>query len=270
MQSTTSLQVPEQFAGIYGLGSPLQVFPAGQSTRWVSAIGGVIFLGIAGLAILYGLYDTFVQTTQNGPVKLGETLFPALIISGFFGLFGLMMAINAYLNWNKAVVLYQNGLAYNDSKGVQTWNWQDVDRFFVAITKHYYNGIYTGTTHQYTLQKADGTKLKLDNKLQKVETLGTAIGRGVAPAQYQKLVTAIRNGQTVALGPIAISNDGVAFGKKVYPWKDVEQVGIQKGYVSVKKRGGGWFSGASAPVAAIPNLDALLAVVDQVVKIKAG
>jgi hypothetical protein len=72
------------------------------------------------------------------------------------------------------------------------------------------------------------------------------------------------------LGPIAISKDYITLGKKNYPWGEVEQVGIQKGYMNIKKKGGGWFSGASSPISAIPNLDALFAVVNQIVKVKAG
>jgi hypothetical protein len=185
-------------------------------------------------------------------------------------LFGILAAVNAFLNWNKSAVVYEKGLAYSDNKGLQTWGWQEVELFYVAITKHYHNGIYTGTTYLYTLKKADGSRLKLDNKFKQIEALGRLAGQKVAPYQYDRLLQKLRNGQTVQLGPIAIDKESIAVGKKTYPWNEVEQVGIQKGYMSIKKKAGGWFSGASAPVSAIPNLDALFAVVNQIVKVKAG
>lgn len=266
----TSVQVPEEFIGVYGLGVPVDIYPATAWNRWVSAIMGVLLLGGAGLVGIYGFYNTYVQVAKYGSVMLSKTITVPLIIAGLLLLFGILAAVNAYQSWNKSVVVYEKGLAYSDNKGVQTWGWHEVEWFFFSITKHYHNGIYTGTTYLYTLQKADGSKLKLDNKFKKVEALGQFVGQKVAPIQYDRLVQKLRSGQTVVLGPIAISKDYITLGKKNYPWGEVEQVGIQKGYMNIKKKGGGWFSGASSPVSAIPNLDALFAVVNQIVKVKAG
>jgi hypothetical protein len=263
-------QVPEQFVGVYGLGSALEVYPVSAANRWVSAIFGVILIGGAGLAAIYGIYDASVQVAKYGPVMFSKTIVPPLVIAALMLLFGVLAAVNAFLNWNKAVVVYEKGLAYSDNKGVQTWGWHEVEWFYVAITKHYYNGIYTGTSYLYTFQKADGSRLKLDNKFKRIEALGRLAGQKVAPYQYDRLLQKLRNGQTVQLGSVAINKDSIVVGKKTYPWNEVEQVGIQKGYMSIKKRGGGWFSGASAPVSTIPNLDALFAVVNQIVKVKTG
>jgi hypothetical protein len=263
-------QVPEQFESVYGLGTPLGIYPVGVANRWVSAIFGVILIGGAGLAAIYGMYDTSVQVAKYGPVMFSKTIIPPLIIAALMLLFGILAAVNALLNWNKSAVVYEKGLAYSDNKGIQSWGWHEVEWFYVAITKHYHNGIYTGTTHLYTLQKLDGSRLRLDNKFKQIEALGRFVSQKVAPYQYDRLLQKLRSGQTVQLGPIAINKDGIAVGKKSYPWNEVEQVSIQKGYVSIKKRAGGWFSGASAPVAAIPNLDAFFAVVNQIVKVKTG
>ena len=263
-------QVPEQFESVYGLGTPLGVYSVGAANRWVSAIFGVILVGGAGLAAIYGMFDMYVQVAQYGSVMLSKTIVPPLIIAALMLLFGLLTAFNAYLNWNKSVVVYEKGLAYSDNKGIQSWGWHEVEWYYVAITKHYYNGIYTGTTYLYTLQKVDGSRLKLDNKFKQIEALGRFVGQKVAPYQYDRLLQKLRNGETVQLGPIAINKDSIAMRKKTYSWDEVEQVGIQKGYVSIKKRDGRWFSGASAPVAAIPNLDAFFGIVNQIVKVKTG
>jgi hypothetical protein len=271
MQSQNSpIEVPEQFQSVYGLGTPLTVYPVAASNRWISAIFGVILIGGAALVAIYGAYDTYMQVTKYGPVMLSKTIIAPLIIAAVMLLLGILAAVNAFRSWNKSVVVYEKGLAYSDNNGVQTWGWQEVEWFFVAITKHYHNGIYTGTTYLYTLQKADGSRLKLDNKFKKIESLGQFVGQKVAPFQYDRITQKLRSGQTVALGPIAISKDSIAIGKKNYLWTEVEQVGIQKGYVSIKKKAGGWFSGATTPVSAIPNLDAFFAVVNQIVKVKTG
>lgn len=265
---TTSAQLPEQFTSIYGLGTPIEVYSTSPANRWVSAILGVLLIGAAGLAALYGIYDTTVQVAKYGPVMFNKTIILPLILAAVMFFLGLLTALNAYQNWNKAVVTYEKGLAYYDNKGLQTWGWQEVEHFYIAITKHYHNGIYTGTTYLYTLQKADHSRLKLDHKFKQIEALGQLIGQKVASYQYDKLLKTLRNGQTAQLGAVQLSKESFTVGKKNYLWEEIEQIGIQKGYLSVKKKGGGWFSGASAPVSAIPNLNALFAVVDQIIKVK--
>jgi hypothetical protein len=240
------------------------------ANRWVSAIFGVILIGGAGLAAIYGMYDASVQVAKYGPVMFSKVIIPPLTIAALALFFGILAAVNASLNWKKSVVVYDKGLSYSDSKGIQTWGWHEVEWFYAAITKHYYYGIYTGTTYLYTLQKVDGARLKLDNKFKQIESAGRLVGQKVTPYQYDRLLKKLRSGQTVLLGPIAINKENIAVGKRSYLWDDVERVVIQKGYVNIKKRGGGWFSGASAPVSAIPNLDALFAVVNQIVKVKTG
>jgi hypothetical protein len=75
---------------------------------------------------------------------------------------------------------------------------------------------------------------------------------------------------TVTFGPVAISKSGIVIGRKTYPWSEVQQVSIHQGYVKVSKKGGGWFSGASAAASTIPNLRVLLSIINQVVGLKAG
>jgi hypothetical protein len=270
MQPIGSMQVPEQFSSVVGLGVPSSVFLPGARSRWGSVIFGVLLLGGSVLAVLGGIYYAYDQTQKHGPVVFGRAITAPLFIALCMFALGVWLAFSAFTNWNKAVVLYEKGLAYNDRKGIQVWRWEDIEYFFMAITKHYTNGIYTGTTYVYTLMKKDGSKLALTNVFTKIQDLGNAIEKNVFQIQYQRIVQALNLGQGVALGPIVLSKDGIMVEKKSYVWADVEQVGIQRGFVSVKKRNGGWFSGASTSVAAIPNLDAMLAVIDQIVKVKTG
>jgi hypothetical protein len=196
-------------------------------------------------------------------------LFPAIIaVCLFFA--GVFLAINAIQNWKKSAVVYEKGLGYHDTKGLQTWLWQEVEWLYVSITKHYRNGIYTGTTYQYTLRKANGARLVLNNKFKNIEVLGSTLNKKVFPYQYEKLSQAMRAGQTISLGLVAISSQNITLNKKSFAWSEVETVGINKGYVSVREKKGGWFSGGTVAASAIPNLDALLAVIDQIVKVKAG
>jgi hypothetical protein len=268
--SKASIRIPEQFTGVNGLGAAQGVYTASNSNRWVSAMLGVLLLVSAALTGIYGFFDASVQVARYGPVLFDKTFVMPLIIAALLFLAGLLLSINAALNWNKCVVLYEQGLAYNDQSGVQTWTWREVEWFYTFITKRYTSGIYSGTSYVYTLRKANGARLVLDNKFKQIELIGNSINKKVAPLQYERLIQSLRSEQTVTLGKLSISSENISINKKSYSWGEVENVGLRRGYISIHKKNGGWFSGASAPVHDIPNLDALLAVVEHYATIKTG
>jgi hypothetical protein len=256
-------QVPKRSTSANELGSMLGIFKVTAINTWINAILGILLIGASGSLGIYTVYDTFAQLIRYGPVTVVETVLAPFILGLLLLLPGILATINAYINWNKSVVVYEYGLAYSDNRGVQVWCWQDIEWFYVAVTKR-----YTSTSHQYILQKKNGSKLKLDNKFKNIKFLGSLIGRKIAPYQYRKLLHKIRAGQTVRLGQVSIGRHNLAINKKAYSWDEVDAFELKNGYAGIKKRGGGWFSGAKAPVSTIPNLDALFTVVAQIVKIK--
>jgi hypothetical protein len=270
MQTSISQQLPEQFSSVMGLGVPVGIFAPSKTSRWGSAIFGMLLLGGSALTVLGGIFYAYDQADKHGSAFFQRAIGTPLIIAAIMFVIGAALAYSAFNNWNKAAVLYEKGLAYQDNKGMQMLRWEEIVYFFFSITKHYRNGVYVGTTYIYTLQKADNSRVLLNNALAKVQDLGNAIEKAVFPIQYQRIVEQLKLGQPVSLGPVLLNKDGIGIGKKSFVWPEVEQVGIQNGYINVKKKNGGWFSGASIPVSSIPNLQAMLAVVDQIVKVKPG
>lgn len=260
---------PTVFSRVFGLGAVQQVHPVRKSNRAGNVIAAGIFLIVAVGVFIAGLWYTYEQWQHFGPAVLFRSILPFLIVAAVCGLIVLAVAWAAYSNWNKAVVIYQNGLAYADRKGVKSWRWDEFASMTSAVTKHYTNGIYTGTTHVYTLVKNDGDKIVLSDSLTKVEEVSKVIRTNIFPLLYQKHAEAYNAGQRVTFGPVSISKSGgIQIGKKDYPWDQVEQVSIHQGAVRVAKKGGGWFSGATAMASAIPNLEVMLSIIDQVSGVK--
>ncbi len=184
--------------------------------------------------------------------------------------FALLAGWGAYANWNKAVVVYERGFAYRDRKGIRIWRWEDVVSMTSAITRHYHSGIYTGTTHIYTLHNRKNRRLVLSDSMRKVEELAKNIDEGIFPLLYARAADGYNAGQVIAFGPVTINTAGISIGRKTYPWPDVKEVSIRKGILKVSRKDGSWFSGASALAATIPNLRVLLAIIHQVVGLKTG
>ena len=139
-----------------------------------------------------------------------------------------------------------------------------------AITRHYTNGIYTGTTHVYTLYNRQDQRVVLSDSLARVEELAKLIDQGIFPNLYEIAADKYNTGQTLSFGPVAISKAGIAVGKKTIAWSEVKEVSIHLGFLRVSRKEGGWFSGARASAGTIPNLRVLLAIIQQVVGLKAG
>ncbi len=264
--------LPPGFSGVIGLGVPQAVFPVKKTSKYGSLIFAVFLLGAAALLSLGSLVYTFYQVNRLGPAVMErmvrDTVVPlscgALVT---FGL-GLLAAWSAYSNWKKSVVVYSDGLAYSDRKGVRLARWDQISSMTAAVTRHYRNGIYTGTSHVYTVMSKEGEKWVFNDSIQEVAALSEHIRQGTFPHLYQAAADAYNAGQTLQFGNAAISKTGLQLGKKSYSWDEVMEVSVRQGVLKVAKGDGGWFSGANIAVSTIPNLPVLLSIIDQVVGIR--
>ena len=156
-----------------------------------------------------------------------------LVIVFILVMFGLLAGWGAYANWKKGVVVCERGFAYNDRKGLQVWSWEDVVSMTSAITRHYTNGIYTGTTHVYTLFNRQNQRLVLSDSFGKVEELAKLIDESIFPRLYELAADQYNAGQAIISGPVAISKAGITISRKTYPWSDVKEVSIHRGILKV-------------------------------------
>jgi hypothetical protein len=266
-----TLQYPVAFTStVMGLGAPRQFFPVKKMNRLGNLIAFILLLVGSLLVFLYGLYGAYAAYQKHGLVMFEEELIvPATLALGMLVL-GLVAGGAAYRNWKKGVVVYERGFAFHDRNGIQTWNWQDVISVTAAITRHYANGIYTGTTHVYSLINRQNQRLVLSDIYTKVEELAKIIQDSIYPLLYDQAAQQYNTGQKLVFGPVVISKDGIQVGKKAYPWSEVQQVSIHQGNLKVSKKSGGWFSGTRVSASAIPNLNILLNIIHQVVGIKMG
>jgi len=267
----TVAQIPEGFSEVFGLGGPLAYYPAKKGSRWGIVIVVLLLFAGTGVALLWGAYNAYTRYLKFGPAIVISSLAGSWILAAVLFIIALGLTWSVYNNWKKAAVVYQSGLAYRDRQGLHSWRWDEINSMTSAVTKHYTNGIYTGTTHIYTLIKKDGEKFVLNDTIGKIEELAATISKNIFPLLYEEYAQAYNQEKVCLFGPVKLSKaDGIQIGKKVYPWNEVEQVAIQKGVLSVKKKGGGWFSGASATASSIPNLQVMLSIIDQVVGLRTG
>jgi hypothetical protein len=262
-------KIPDQFNAISGLGTLLDYFPVRSWNRRGSLVISLLFLAGTVLVFLFGIYQAVLAARLHGPSMIDDKLAVPVGTALVLFVFGLLAGWNAFANWNKGAAVYDRGFAYRDRKGLQAWRWEEVTSLTSAITRHYTNGIYSGTSHRYTLFNHQNARLVLSDSIGKVELVAQAIDENIFPLLYGPAAGLYNTGQTLVFGPVAISKTGITIGKKTYPWLDVNEVSIRRGVLKVSRKEGGWLSGARAAASAIPNLRVLLAIVNQVVGVKA-
>ena len=262
--------LPKQFSSLMGMGAVVQIFPAKVSLA-IRIILTVILLLAGGGSGGYALYLLWQRWGRYYPPQILKDMAPWLIGALLAFFFAALLLWELFRRRKKAAVVFTNGFAYSDHKGVQTWRWEQIKDVTANVVRHYTNGIYTGTTHNYTLVKTNGEKLVINDVLKEVEAFYNHIQNNTLQQRYQRLADEYNLGSPVYFGPVVIGKQlGIQIGKKVYPWDEIQQVGINKGVLSVKKKDGKWFSGASATAGSIPNLHVLLSIINQIVGLQTG
>jgi len=257
------------FQSVMGLGQFKTEYAARGRGRWVSVAFGLLLLAATPVSLLVALYVGYTTMENRGLVKVAAAVIAPLIIALVCLVLGAWILFSVWRNWTLAAAVYENGVALNSRKGVQQMTWADVSAVWQSVTKHYTNGVYTGTTHVYTLQSNTGEKLVFDDRLGKeVETLGQALQNGVSSALYPRYMQALDNGQKITFGPLALDRAKFYSGKKELTWAEIPAVKIEKGIISVKKEGKGWFNWTAVSVPQIPNFYVFITILERLGKLE--
>lgn len=246
------------FASVIGLGALKQEFKRGP--KWFEIGCGAVLL--LGSALVWPMMLFFLFTDKTLELS---TFFIISCVAGFGVLGGAAWLFDIWRNWKLTAALFDKGFALQNNQGLHTIPWSDVKAVWQSITKHYRNGIYTGTTHVYTIQTNTDQKFVLNDQLKKVEDLGSAIQKNVSEALWPQYVNALQNGQRVTFGPLALDAQGLYSGNKALTWAEIKAIKIHQGTISVKKEKG-WFSWATVTVPQVPNFFVFWSLVSRFAK----
>lgn len=224
----------------------------GSST--LTGIGGIIS-EIAGVVLLIGASNP-AFTGESGPGF-------ELIFGPFFIVLGGYMLYRAYVNAGKNVRVYAGGLVSTTRRGSDSFRWDQISATWQQVTRHTTNGIPSGTTHIYTIQREDGRKAIFNDALSHVEQLGKTIQQQTFQHLFPRAVTSYMAGESLNFGKLTINQQGVSNGKELIPWGDVKQVQLNQGVISISKQGR-WFKWSNVTVAQTPNVFVFLQLVSHI------
>ncbi|GEM_PF-3586153 len=235
------------FLTCFELGVEKSEHPVKSVNRWGNLILGVLLTG-AGIAAL-------LLTVMGAGLTMGLAFLACLGLGGW-------CLWSAWNDWNQAVAIFDRGIAVAQGEDVRQIPWEEVTAVWQAITRHHTYGIHTRTTYLYSIQLADDTIYKFDDKYKDIEALGKAIQTNVTNTLYPKYIAALKAGSRLEFGPLALDYNKLYAGKKELNWDEVKSVKIQGGYVSIKKDKG-WFRWTNVGVPQIPNFFILYALLKE-------
>ncbi|MCC7449043.1 MAG: hypothetical protein IT324_16615 [Anaerolineae bacterium] len=255
MTNTAQPAQPVQFISDSDMLGALVAEYKPRSTRGtLNLVIGFILCVAGGFAILYSV---------SGRVPSDDRV-PIILLGAFLALIGWAMIESWIRARGLSAQVFTDGFIRIRFNQREVCRWDDVVAVWQYVVKRYYNGVYTGTTHTYTIQKRDGKTLKFDDTLGNVEQLGNTLQEEVARRLLPLAIAAYNRGETVPFGKLSLNTNGLSWGDKTLPWSEVQGVQINKGYLTVKKQGK-WLRWANISVSQIPNLLVALTLIDRIV-----
>jgi hypothetical protein len=256
------------FTSVIGLGAYKAEYATASRSRWTQVVLGVILLVAVPVLLAVAAYMLYDNLNSLGANRMWRNVPLPVLCAGGAGLLGVIALFNSWRNWKLAAALYENGVAFVGQKGLQQIAWPDVTAVWQQVTKHYTNGVYTGTTHRYTIQMNTGEKIVLDDRLgKKVEELGNAVQTSVSNNLFPRYWQSLQNGQRVEFGPVALDREKLYAGKKELRWAEIKAIKLNQGVVSVRKDQA-WLNWANISVPQIPNFFVFLELVSRFAKIE--
>jgi hypothetical protein len=214
-----------QYAGMYQLGNPVAVYRVSFRS---SITLGILCLPFAALFGYVALSD------ESSSISIVFLLLLALLCAAG-GVYYLVFYPLIHGSWR--IYACTDGFVFLKGSNALPFRWDQVAFVWQRITRHYTNGVYTGTSFKYTVRRADGVEIIIDQKFRNGSQLGTQIQRKATSRLTPAALAAVNAGQTLPFGPFSVSRQGLATSKGLIPWNEVQQVSANRGMVVIQQRG---------------------------------
>lgn len=247
----------QQIAASERLGTFMKMYKSSLTRTIIGAIffllGGVLFVGGGAL-----------------PPDLSVVTRAVLLIFGllFLGL-TIYMVFTVIQAAGQQIFLFQQGMVIEKKGQLQVFPWNQAAEVWQSITRQYRNGVYVGTTYNFTLRRTDGYQIKLGNLTKNIAELGPAISEGVSRALVPRAFQSLQAGQTLTFAPFSITLQGISNGRETISWAQVQGVDVKQGRLTVRKTGSSR-SWGTVMVSKIPNFLVFIVVAEELIRRAGG
>ena len=113
-----------------------------------------------------------------------------------------------------------------------------------------------------TVSRGDGVEVHFGPALSEYAALAAEVQRRTFAALWPGVRARFRDGEHVMFGEVEVGPTGLRHGGKLLPWREVKELSVAQGKLSVKQAGK-WLPWALVDVGGVPNPHLLLALADE-------
>lgn len=171
---------------------------------------------------------------ENKVILMGVTILLAI------GVLLLECRLIFYRNRKLRVFVYEFGLIHQDIRSFRTMiYWQNVQSFWYTTESTLTDGEggHSSTRSIYHVSCTDGISLRLDDTFAKLDHLAKSIAEEIARPLYSAVLNTYQIGQSVPLGPVTVTHEGLFSGSKRFLWSEVQSIHVSEGYMVIRKQG---------------------------------
>ncbi len=243
---------------------PLLALSRRHPLRWIDFFTWIA-LGIVSvlLPLLYGFYRRNNAYKNFGPVAATIWSRPWFVLALFALIVFLILAIYRLLLTRRFVAVHKRGVRLSLSKQ-KTLLWAEIAGIATNTTQYQFIGRSLITRHFALLYPNIGKPIHLDNSLQELPELLTLLKAKLYPRISPVLQSDFNQGKWLHFGPISIQQNIIQINKKQYAWSDVEHISVNRGKLNIYTNPE---TKHTLPVSKIPNIELLLQIIQQEVKV---
>lgn len=246
------------------LGEPLEHFSL--RTSRLRAYRALAAAGLAGglVALLLALWRWNYSLRNYGPAVVPRWTAPFLIAAGVSSAIGALALVGAGRGRRLTLSVHAEGLLLNRGGRPLAIGWPSIEAVFASRTAYGVFGLQLGRRTACSLLLADGRRLRLDSRLDRMSRLVDLIREHLYPRLIHGYRQKLRAGEELSFGPLSIGKRGVALGRRTIAWDANPRAALQAGKLQLSYLEDGELKRVALPAHRIPNVDLCAQLIERI------
>lgn len=223
---------------------------------------GILLFILAAFALFVGIVTSWQAVLLHGRAVLLRTLPYPILIFLISLLTATLLFVYERRHRHDKVSLYENGLVIQSGKSRSNWLWESTKYFNTKKTESKFGTSVVSEKYQLTFENAEGQVLTLPGRYADMSLLVEQIRRALLPRMYKRMVSLLRNGNTIRFSPnLSVVLKGVMINRDLCRWVSFNPPQILRRVFSLSSAVDNKTI-YQCPTKEIKNLDLLLTVLE--------
>ena len=226
---------------------------------------------------MYGIQRYQYALTHFGPVAARHWSRTWFLLAALAAVVFIVLLVMRLRRARMVAAVYKRGLLLRTGfRAARTLTWRQIAGIAAATTHEHFFGIPLGIHQTVTLYPVLGRPIRLSGELERLPELAARIKASFYRRLAPDLRAAFEAQQWLFFGPVAIQKNALQLKrpwplgreKRIFRWNQVDQITIQDGFLVIKWAGSLTRRKSSRiPVSQIPNVELLVQIIQQGVKV---